>query len=106
MAEFVWAEGVEAVEHDPLVASDVGGWVDVFLFDQLGERFGRALEAELLRDGCQRDDGEDLAANFETEIIAPLQVLGGVREGEAVPADVFDVHLAISPLRMVQSIEH
>jgi len=61
--------------------------MNVFSFGQLGKNLWRALEAELLGDSREGQRGEDLAANLEAKIVAPLQILGGIGKSQAIIAN-------------------
>ena len=43
--------------------------------------------------GTQIQDGEYLAMELEAKIFAPLEILPGIREREAILANGIDVHL-------------
>jgi hypothetical protein len=90
--EFIRGQHVGVVEHYPLVASDIGRGGDAFDLQQFVECFRRAFESEA-REPAVREDhaGEDFAADFEAEVVAPRHVLGYVGEGEAEFADPFHV---------------
>src|SRR6267154_2603664 len=68
----------QPVQHYPLVASDIRGGTNVLAFNQFGENFRRAFEAEPRI--VQAEHAENLSANFEAEVVAPLQMLGRLRE--------------------------
>ena len=70
--EFIRGKNVRVGERYPLVASDVGRGGDAFDLQQFVECFRRAFESDV-RESSVREDhaGEDFAANFETEVVAP-----------------------------------
>jgi hypothetical protein len=64
--------------------------VDVFPFNQFGEHFRGAFKT---KPGIvEAHDGEDLSANFETQIISTLQIFGGIGKVQAVLADFVYFH--------------
>ena len=93
--EFSGGNGVGALESNPLGAGEVGGGDDAGAFGEFSEGFVAGFKGEKNRSGFERRDGEHLASNFENEVVAPLDLLGGVRKAEAEFANGFDgVHAA------------
>lgn len=64
--------------------------MNILALDQLGKSFWRALETEAR--SVEAHDGENLPTDLEAEIVAPLQVLGSVRKGQAKLANCVGVH--------------
>src|ERR1022692_3630296 len=65
--------------------------MNILALDQLGKCFRRALETKPRI--VQTHDRKNLSADFETEIVAPLHVLGGLGKCQAKLANCVDIHL-------------
>ncbi len=101
--EFSGGDGVGAFESNPLGAGEVGGGDDARTLCELGEGFIAGFDGEENGSGFEWRDGEHLACNFEDEVVAPLDLLGGVREAHAKIADGFDgVHAAPAQRRITK----
>jgi hypothetical protein len=88
----VGCENVGVSEGHPVVPPDVSGWGDARDLQQLLESFGRAFDSDAREAAVRKNHaGEDFAADFETQIIAPWHIFGCIRKGETEFADPFDV---------------
>ncbi len=94
LGEFRDAEGFAGFERDPFCTGEVGGGNDVWALDELGEGFVTGLEGEADFSGYQRGDGKHLAADFEEQVVAPLDLLGYTGKGKTEFAKMIDVHEA------------
>jgi aryl-alcohol dehydrogenase-like predicted oxidoreductase len=72
--------------------------MNVLALDQFGKNLRRALETKTRI--VQADDRKDLPANLETKIVAPLQILSGLRKCQAKFADCVCIH-AVSILNRI-----
>ncbi len=83
---------VPRFQSDPVVARDVRSRDDVGPFSQFGKFFGSGLEGNPDRSRFERDNGEHLAANLEQKVVAPLDLLRSMRQGDAEFAYGIDGH--------------
>src|SRR5271166_250634 len=88
--QFILAEGVQAVEHDPVVAPEVRRRSDVRALSQLGENLGGALESQPHL--VETQHGKHFLADFEAQGVAPLQFFRGFGKRETVGTNGFDIH--------------
>jgi len=79
-------------ESDPVGASEIWGGDDAGALDQFGEFLVGAFEGQPSRAGLERHDREHLSADFEEEVVFPLDLFGDAGEREAEFADRVDVH--------------
>lgn len=90
--EFVGRQNIGVGKHHPLVASDVGRGGYAFDLEQFAECFRRAFKGDARKPTVREDHaGEDFAADFEAEVVAPRHILGYVGEGETEFANPVDV---------------
>lgn len=92
LLQLVPRRGIDPIEHDPLVTSDIRRRTNILTFNQLGKNLWRALEAEPRV--IQAHDCENLSANLETKIVTPLQILGCMRKCQAKFADCVCIHFS------------
>jgi hypothetical protein len=64
--------------------------MNVLTLDQFSETLRRALETQPRI--IQANDRKNFAPDLEAEIVAPLQVLSGLRERQTVVANGIDAH--------------
>jgi hypothetical protein len=84
------AQGIQPVQHHPLVTADVRRGTNPLALDQLGKTIRRALEA---KPGIvEPEHGENLAADFETKVVFPLELLSSMGKGETKFADGIGIH--------------
>jgi len=88
--QFAFAQGVQPVQHDPLVTTNVGCRMNILSLNQFGKGVRRALEAHTRI--VQADYDENLSSNFEAKIISPLHVLRGIRKCQAIFANLIHIH--------------
>src|ERR1700730_4662135 len=91
LLQLVPADRIQPVQHHPFVAAYVRGRMNVLALNQLGKGFRRAFEAKPRI--IQADDRKNPSPDLEAEVVAPLQVLGGRREGQTKLANRIYVHL-------------
>ena len=80
--KFLRGEGVGVFERDPLGARKIRGGDDARTLGEIREGFVGGFEREENASGFERRDGEHFAANFEDEVVAPLNLFGGVGKAE------------------------
>ena len=90
--EFREGKRVAGFQGNPLGTREVRGGDDAGAFREFQEVFRRHFEREPHAGGFQRRDGEHLACDLEEQVITPLDLLGGRREGKAEFAELLDVH--------------
>jgi len=73
-------------------ASEVWRGDDSGALDEFGKFFVGAFEGEPARAGFERNDGEHFCADFEEEVVFPLDLFGDAWERETEFADPVDVH--------------
>lgn len=88
--EFLRGKSVGVFESNPLGAGEVGSGDDTRALGEFGEGFVGGFEGEKNGSEFEWSDGEHLAADFEDEVVAPLNLLGGVGEAEAKFSNGFD----------------
>jgi hypothetical protein len=77
-----------------LITSNVWRRTNILALNQLCERFGRTLEAHPWI--VQTDHRKNLSSNLETQIVAPLQILGCFGKGQTVGTNIIHIHGAFS----------
>lgn len=87
-------------EGDPVRPRKIWSRDDARAFDQLGEFFGVGLEGEPDARRLQANYGEHFSANFENQVIFPLDLFRGVGKSEAESTKPFNVHLGRIQERM------
>jgi hypothetical protein len=90
--EFRGGKGVAGFQGDPLGTREVWGGDDTRTLREFREVFWRHLKGEPDAGGFQRRNGKHFAGDLEEEVVTPLDLLGGRREGEAEFAELIDVH--------------
>ena len=75
-----------------MVAREIRSRDDAGPFGQLGKFFGSGLERNPDRSRFERDNGEHLPADLEQKVVAPLDLLGRVRQGDAEFTDGIGSH--------------
>ncbi len=88
--EFLRREGVSVFERDPFCAREVGSGDDAGALGEIGEGFVGGFEGEENGSGFERSNSKHFAADFENEIVTPLDLLGGVGKTEAEFANGLD----------------
>jgi hypothetical protein len=87
------AQYIKSFQRRPFVPGHVRRWIDSILFDQLVEFLFGALEGQhVFRRWFQHHHREHLSCDLENQVVAPLNILRRVREGETVCANGFRVH--------------
>jgi len=79
-------------EGDPVGAGQIGGWDDARAFDKLGEFFRAGLERKPDARRLEAGHREHFSADFENQIIFPLDLFRGVGKRETDAAEPVDVH--------------
>src|SRR5207247_2062719 len=83
--QFFFTQRVETFQRNPMVSGRVGRGNDAVSFDQLGEFFRRRFKRHaVIGTGIETDYRKHFAADLEDEIGAPLNILSGMRERQAV----------------------
>ena len=88
--QFGGTQRIELLRRDPLVLRHVRRRDHAVSFHQLRKRLVVALERQRdlrRRDGFGAGDAEHLAADLEDQVLAPLNLFGGVGQGQANLAD-------------------
>lgn len=75
------------LDAHPLRALQVRRGADARALDQVGEGLGIGLDRQRGVVGVGRHDREDLSEDLHHDVLAPLHVLGRVRQGQAVVAE-------------------
>jgi len=90
--QFIFTEHIQSLQQNPFVAAHIRRWTNPFQFAQLGKIFGRALEAQALRNRAQAQSDKNLCGHFEAKSLAPLQVFPCLRKGETIVSNRINVH--------------
>ena len=83
-------DGVGVFEGDPFGASKIRSRDDAGTLGEFGERFVVGFEGQKYTRRFEGRDGKHFAGDFEDEIVAPLDLLGGVGKGKAKLSNGFD----------------
>ena len=107
LLEFAAGQGIQTLQHYPLVATDVRRWNDSLPLREFGKFLRVAFENQPLRDAGNANHREDFAAHLEAEFVFPLQVLSCTGKREAQLADGIEVHDRIESLnhRGIESLK-
>jgi hypothetical protein len=92
--QLVPTHSIQPVQHHPLIAPNIRRRTNVLALDQLCESLWCALQAKPRI--IQPEQGKDLVTDFETKIVAPLQLLSSVRECQAKFANGVDVRCVLN----------
>ena len=89
-SELLRRKRVGVFHGDPFGARKIGRGDDAGALGEFGEGFLGGFEGEKNGGRLKRSNRKHFAADFEDEIVAPLNLLRGVRKREAEFSDGFD----------------
>ncbi len=88
--QFLRGDGIGVLEGDPFCAREVGRGDNARTLGEFREGFVSGFEGEKDGSWFEWRDREHFAADFEDKVVAPLNLLGCMGEGEAKRPNGFD----------------
>lgn len=88
-------ESVTRLQSNPFRAGEIRRGDNAGALSEFNKVFRGDLERQADRCRDERSDGEHLATDLEEKVVAPLNLLGSSRKGEADFAELLDVHSVV-----------